>query len=358
LAGPRFRRDAGHLSRRPAAGAWISILRSESMISWIVRVVIFSAFPLVAYFLIAKDAASLVIGCSVGLAVILGEQLLESISLLTVVSGVLGASAGIILSKLVDYAVYQIGNDAFYVDWVKYAILRYFAFSVLGMWVTVRKILPEIDTLDKDILALAKRRGSEMKVLDTSAVIDGRVVDIAETKFLTGPIVVPRFILHELQRLADSQDGLKRARGRRGLDMLARLQENPDIPVRIVDKDIPGVEDVDGKVVRLAKELGAKVFTTDFNLNKIAALEGVTCLNVNDLTTALKPVVLPGEAMTLFVMKEGKEREQGVGYLDDGTMVVIEEGKRHIGKRVELQVSSILQTSAGRMIFGKFKGER
>ncbi|MEK7746981.1 MAG: PIN domain-containing protein, partial [Elusimicrobiota bacterium] len=215
-----------------------------------------------------------------------------------------------------------------------------------------------LDDLDKDILKMGKRRGAELKVMDTSAIIDGRIVDICETKFLSGTLVVPRFVLQELHQLADSADSLKRARGRRGLDILARLQENVEIPVRIIDKDVAGPSEVDAKVVRLAKDLGAKVVTTDFNLNKIAAIEGVVCLNVNDLTTALKPVVLPGESMSLFIMKEGKEREQGVGYLDDGTMVVVEDGKRHIGKRVDLQVSSILQTSAGRMVFGKFRSEK
>lgn len=328
------------------------------MMSWLFRATVLVACPILVYVQISKDKTGILVGLGVGVALILIELALESISLLTMVSAVLGASAGIILMKLFDYPVSQMGNQEFHVLWLQYSPLRYFAFAVLGMWVTVRKILPEIDTLDRDILAIAKRRGSEMKVMDTSAIIDGRVVDILETKFLTGPLIVPRFVLQELHHLADSGDGLKRARGKRGLDILARLHENQDIPIKIIDKDLPEVEEVDGKVVRLAKDLGAKVMTTDFNLNKIAALEGVTCLNVNDLTTALKPVVLPGEQMSLFVMKEGKERDQGVGYLDDGTMVVIEEGKRHIGKRVDLQVTSILQTSAGRMIFGKFKAER
>ena len=328
------------------------------MVTWLFRALVLVACPLLVYFHISKDRWSVGVGLAVGAALVLTELALESISLLTMVSGALGASAGIIISKLVDYTVFQVGEDEFLVGWAKYSALRYFAFGVLGMWVTLRKILPEIDTLDKDILTIAKRRGSEMKVLDTSAIIDGRIVDIAETRFLSGPMIVPRFILQEMHRLADCPDNLKRARGRRGLDMLARLQETPDLPVKVIDKDVPEVSDVDGKVVRLAKDLGAKVVNTDFSLNKIAALEGVVCLNVNDLTTALKPVVLPGESMSLFVMKEGKEREQGVGYLDDGTMVVIEDGKRHIGKRVDLQVSSILQTSAGRMIFGKFKAER
>ena len=329
------------------------------MISWIFRALVLIGCPVLVYFQISKDRRGVLIGLAVGVVLTLAELAVESVSLVSMVSGTLGAIAGLIMSKVLDYVVFQLDSDAINVVWVKYSMLRYFAFGVLGMWVAMRK-MPEIDSLDKDLLAISKRRGSEMKVLDSSAIIDGRVVDIAETKFLTGPIIVPRFILQELQRLADSPDGLKRARGRRGLDMLARLQENPELSgvIRVIDKDIPEVEDVDGKVVRLARELGAKVLTTDFNLNKIAAVEGVACLNVNDLTTALKPVVLPGETMTLFVMKEGKEREQGIGYLDDGTMVVIEDGKRHIGKRVELQVSSILQTSAGRMIFGKFKAEK
>ncbi len=206
--------------------------------------------------------------------------------------------------------------------------------------------------------AAARRRGAEVKVLDASAIIDGRVVDVCETRFLSGSLVVPRFVQAELHRLAGSSDAMQRARGRRGLDILARLQENPEAPVRIVEKDVPDASDIDTKVVRLAKGLGAKVVTTDFNLNKIAALEGVVCLNINDLGTAIKPVVLPGESMPLFMMKEGKERDQGIGYLDDGTMVVVEDGRRFIGKRVEVGVSSILQNPAGRMVFGRAKGEK
>ncbi|MFC1679049.1 PIN/TRAM domain-containing protein [Elusimicrobiota bacterium] len=327
------------------------------MTAWIFRVAILVACPLLVYTQISKDKTGLLIGLGAGVALVVVEVVLESISLLTMFSGILGTAIGIIISKLVDYVVFQMGNDIFYAHWDKYAVLRYFAFGALGMILCVRKF-PELDTLDRDILATSRRRGSDMKVLDTSSIIDGRVVDVCETKFLSGALIVPRFVLNELHHLADSPDNMKRARGRRGLDILARLQENPEVPIKIMDRDVPEIEEVDGKIVRLAKDLGAKVLTTDFNLNKVASLEGVACLNINDLTTALKPVVLPGETMSLFVMKEGKERDQGVGYLDDGTMVVIEEGKRHIGKRVELQVNSILQTSAGRMIFGKFRGER
>ncbi|MBI4376647.1 MAG: PIN domain nuclease [Elusimicrobia bacterium] len=324
---------------------------------WLLRALVVLGCPAIVYFQIVKTGKGVILGLVVGAGIVAFEMLVAQVNLLTMISGVLGASLGIIIAKLVDYTVFQMGNEALYSVWDKYAVLRYFAFGALGMILAIRKF-PEFDDLDKDILKMRKRRGADMKVVDTSAIIDGRIIDICETKFLSGALIVPRFILHELHQLADSQDPLKRARGRRGLDILARLQENGEIPVKILDKDISDIPEVDGKVVRLAKDMDAKVITTDFNLNKIAALEGVACLNVNDLATALKPVILPGEAMALFVMKEGKEREQGIGYLDDGTMVVIEDGRRHIGKRIEVGVTSILQTSAGRMIFGKSRGEK
>lgn len=326
------------------------------MMTWVFRVALVLGFPLVVFFQITHSRVGVLIGLGVGVALVLIEMLIESISLVAMIAGLLGAVSGLVVSKLADYLVLTT-LERFAPMWSQYDLLRNLAFAVLGVLVFVRKF-PELDSLDKDILASSKRRGLTLKVLDTSAIIDGRVVDICETKFLSGTVVVPRFILQELHHLSDSPDGMKRARGRRGLDMLARMQENPDIPVRVMDRDVPEVSDVDGKVVRLAKDLGARVVTTDFNLNKIAAVEGVVCLNVNDLTNALKPVVLPGEGMSVFVMKDGKERDQGVGYLDDGTMVVVEDGKRHIGKRVDLTVSSILQTSAGRMIFGRYKGDK
>jgi uncharacterized protein YacL len=324
---------------------------------WIFRILVILACPGLVYFQISPTTTGMVVGTAVGLAIVILEFLVAEISLMTVISGILGASCGIIVAKIVDYTVFQMGNEHLYHIWDKYAVLRYFAFGALGMIITIRK-MPEMDDLDKDLRKLGKRRGADMKVLDTSAIIDGRVVDICETRFLSGSLIVPRFVLGELHHLADSPDALKRARGRRGLDILARLQENPEVPVRILDKDVPEIPDVDGKVVRLAKDMGAKVVTTDFNLNKIASLEGVVCLNVNDLGTALKPVVLPGEAMPIFVMKEGKERDQGIGYLDDGTMVVVEDGRRFIGKRVDVGVTSILQNPSGRMVFGKARGEK
>ena len=327
------------------------------MMTWIFRAALVIGCPLLVYMQISRTNHGIIVGLIVAAVLVGIEAALEAISIFSFISAILGAIGGIFISKLSDYAMIQIGNETWFQTWDRYAILRHFAFGAMGAILAIRKF-PELDTLDKDILTMGKRRGAELKVLDTSAIIDGRVIDICETRFLAGTLVVPRFILNELHHLADSPDTLKRARGRRGLDVLARLQENTEISVRILDRDFAEVEEVDAKVVLLTKELGGKVLTTDFNLNKVAAVEGIHCLNINDLATALKPVILPGEIMTLFVMKDGKEREQGVGYLDDGTMVVVEEGKRFIGKRIDVSVTSILQTSAGRMIFGKAKGEK
>ena len=191
------------------------------------------------------------------------------------------------------------------------------------------------------------------KVLDTSVIIDGRIADIAEAGFIDGNIVIPEFVLRELQVVADSTDGSKRQRGRRGLDMLQRMQSNAALQVQIVPDDFPSIREVDLKLLELAKKWEAKVVTNDFNLNKVAHLHHVEVLNINDLANALKPVVLPGERMSVLVLKEGKEYNQGVGYLDDGTMVVVDHARRLIGKSVEIAVTSVLQTASGKMIFGK-----
>ena len=198
---------------------------------------------------------------------------------------------------------------------------------------------------------------SNQKLLDTSVIIDGRISDVCQTGFIEGTLVVPQFILRELQHIADSSDPLRRARGRRGLDILHRIQKISNISVRIIEEDLPQIKEVDSKLVALAKIMDAKILTNDFNLNKVAELQGVTVLNINELANALKPVVLPGESMKVFVLKEGKEHNQGVAYMDDGTMVVVENGKRYIGKNIDVTVTSVLQTTAGRMIFTKLKNE-
>ncbi len=193
------------------------------------------------------------------------------------------------------------------------------------------------------------------KILDTSVIIDGRIADICQTNFLEGPIIIPKFILDELQHIADSSDALKRNRGRRGLDILNKIQKELPVEVQIYDGDFEDVPEVDSKLVRLAQEKDGTVVTNDFNLNKVADLQGVLVLNINDLANAVKPVVIPGEPMTVQVIKDGKEQGQGVAYLDDGTMIVVEEGKSLIGQTVDVIITSVLQTSAGRMIFAKPK---
>ncbi len=195
------------------------------------------------------------------------------------------------------------------------------------------------------------------KVLDTSVIIDGRIADICDTSFIEGTLVVPQFILKELQLIADSSDGMKRQRGRRGLDVLDHLQKSSRVSVIISETDFPDVPDVDSKLIECAKSLGARIVTNDFNLNKVAQLQGLTVLNINELANALKPVVLPGEGMRVFILKEGKEKDQGVAYLDDGTMVVVDNSRRMIGQTIDITVTSVLQTTVGKMIFGRFNGE-
>jgi uncharacterized protein YacL len=200
-------------------------------------------------------------------------------------------------------------------------------------------------------------KGNRPMILDTSVVIDGRIDDLMETKIFQSEIIVPRFVLDELQTIADSQDKLKRNRGRRGLDVLQAIQKKPDVEVTILDVNVPTVQkapDVDAKLVALAEHLNGQIMTNDFNLNKVASLKNIEVINLNDLANALKPVVLPGESMTVKIVKPGEESGQGVGYLDDGTMIVVDQGRGAIGKEVQITVTSVLQTSAGRMIFGRY----
>ncbi|HAF95735.1 MAG: hypothetical protein A2X34_10505 [Elusimicrobia bacterium GWC2_51_8] len=327
------------------------------MIIWIFRVIALVGTPVLTYLTIAKDIKGAALGFFIGLVIIGVEYVFESVSLFSLIISIIGAVVGIIVSKLLDYTVFQIGNDGLNQIWQTYnGIIRY-ALALLGMIISIRKI-PEIDDLDKNILSLGKRSGRNIKVLDLSAIVDGRILDICETHFIAGSVVTPRFVVQELHALAESGEPIARAKGRRGLDILARLQESKEMPFRVIDRDIKELADSSLKVVRIARELGAAVITTDFNINKLAALENLVALNINDLTVALKPVVLPGEDMSVFVMKDGKEKEQGVGYLDDGTMIVVEDGRDFVGKKVDATVQSILQTSQGRIIFVRVKGSR
>ncbi|MCB1323560.1 MAG: PIN domain-containing protein [Leptospiraceae bacterium] len=201
------------------------------------------------------------------------------------------------------------------------------------------------------------RLGASSKILDTSVIIDGRILDIAETRFIEGPLIIPNFVLREIQLISDSPDPIKRNRGRRGLDMLNKLQQRPDIKVQITYLDYADTREVDAKLIKAAREIDAKLITNDFNLNKVAELQGVEVLNLNSLTNALKPVVLPGEDILIDIIKEGKDENQGIGYLEDGTMVVVENGGALLGKAVKVNVTSIIQTAAGKMIFTRAQGD-
>jgi len=265
------------------------------------------------------------------------------------VSGLLiGAIAAGVISLVLGSIFSRFGTLVFGLRLSSLVLLSY-----LGLTLGIRS--------DGDLLNLlfGKRpdsgKNSNYKILDTSVIIDGRIADLCETGFLEGTFLTPHFILQELQHIADSSDSLKRARGRRGLDVLHRIQKMTEIDVQIMEEDFPQIKEVDSKIVALAKKVGAKIITNDLNLNKVAELHGVHVLNINELCNALKPVVLPGESMRVFVLKEGKESGQGIAYLDDGTMIVVDEAKRWIGKNVEVVVTSVLQTTAGRMIFTRMK---
>ncbi|MCK4494718.1 MAG: TRAM domain-containing protein [Candidatus Aminicenantes bacterium] len=226
----------------------------------------------------------------------------------------------------------------------------------IGFLVGTRKF----EWLDpSNFVSFFKEKGVERchKILDTSVIIDGRISDICNTAFIEGDIIVPQFILKELQLIADSADGIKRQRGRRGLEVLDHLQKASQISIVISDMDFPDIKDVDSKLIELAKYLDAKIITNDFNLNKVAQLQGIPVLNINELANALKPVVLPGETIRVFILKEGKEKDQGVAYLDDGTMVVVDNSRKMIGQTVEITVTSVLQTTVGKMIFGRYNEE-
>lgn len=236
-------------------------------------------------------------------------------------------------------------------------IILILVFCYLGMIIAMRG-KDEFNLIIPYVKFVRQDKKDDIVLLDTSVIIDGRIADIFQTRFVEGRIVIPRFVLKELQQIADSQDVLKRNRGRRGLDILNKIQKNSALDVRIQEDDFADIREVDTKLVKLAKVLGAKVLTNDFNLNKIAELQGVTVLNVNDLANALRAVVLPGETMEVRIAKEGKEYNQGVAYLDDGTMIVVDSSKHLIGQAVKVVVTSVLQTSAGRMIFARLEEPR
>jgi uncharacterized protein YacL len=319
----------------------------------IVRVIVFLFFALSGYMIGIKynyEIYGVLTGGVLGLIAIAAEIQLKKIELGSIIGGLFGMSCGLLFAYLLMLPMKLfIGED---VNLIYFGLMAVSGYGGLLIGLSRGKVISVAA-----IVRLFRGQGMEehLKILDTSVIIDGRIADVCETGFLDGVFILPQFILQELQHIADASDTMKRARGRRGLDILHKIQKMSRITVRIVDEDFPKIKEVDAKLVALAKLLNAKVITNDFNLNKVAELQGVSVLNINELANSLKPVVLPGEAMKVFILKEGKEYNQGVAYLDDGTMVVVENARRLIGKNSDVTVTSVLQTTAGRMIFSKLK---
>jgi uncharacterized protein YacL len=302
---------------------------------------------------LAAKITSAVVAAFIAVAIIFFESRIRRASLKTLIGAAVGSILGIIGAYLIGSLISRQESMAVAPETKTFLTLSLtFFMAYVGLMVGAAKG----DYLDLTALGgifSDKTTRRDYKILDTSVIIDGRIADVAETGFLGGTIVIPQFILRELQQVADSPDSSKRQRGRRGLDMLNRLQNNNTLDIQIVETDFPAVREVDLKLIELGKQLDAVIVTNDFNLNKVAQLRGVNVLNINELANSLKPVVLPGEAMRVFILKEGKEYNQGVAYLDDGTMVVVDNARKLIGRNADIAVTSVLQTTAGKMIFGR-----
>jgi uncharacterized protein YacL len=342
------------------ATAAVSRLSGEAAVDLILIRLIFIVFVAITCYLIRPfglntelDAA---VGVLLGAAIVIFEWRLIRVSLKRLIGAAIGSILGIFGAYLFALVIKNSLQDGATRNFLQLMVMLLMAY--VGLVVGANK---------GDLLNLAalggifggeKQLKKSYKILDTSVIIDGRIADIAETGFLDGIVVTPQFVLRELQLVADSGDSLKRNRGRRGLDILQRLQKVATLQVQIVEDDFPGVREVDLKLIELAKLYEGKIITNDFNLNKVAQLQGVAVLNINELANALKPIVLPGEIMKVFILKEGKEYNQGVAYLDDGTMVVVDNARKMIGKTIDVSVTSVLQTTAGKMIFGKWDEKR
>lgn len=322
----------------------IEFLINQKWLLYILSFIIGSFFGFIIFILSNKKLSSL------------GERFITfflKIPTQNILSGVLGLIVGLIIANLLAYSLSFIPFVGNYLP-----IILNVTLGLLGIILGLNKREESVNFYRKSIGRFKKKdkvSQYQPKILDTSVIIDGRVADICQTDFLEGELIIPRFVLNELQAIADSSEPLKRNRGRRGLDVLNKINKIHINKIKIISQDYPDLKSVDTKLIRLAKDLDAKVLTNDYNLNKLAQLENVSVLNINDLSNALKSVILPGEELITQIIKEGKETGQGVAYLDDGTMIVIENGVKNIGDKVKVIVTSILQTPAGRMIFGRVK---
>ncbi len=321
---------------------------------WLVRGILLASFVVVCVHfqpMELSEEMSALLGAGLALVAVLFQMQLEHVSLRRLIGGTVGALAGLLGALLVSLVLAHTTMAVVLRSFTSVAALL--IFSYLGLAIGAAK--GDMLNLDAFGGVFSGEPGGtqQCKVLDTSVIIDGRIADVCTAQFLEGTLLVPQFVLRELQMVADSADPLKRQRGRRGLEILQRMQKNEALRVEIAEDDFPQIADVDMKLIEAAKRYGAKILTNDYNLNKVATLQGIDVLNINQLANALKPVVLPGEPMKVFILREGKEFGQGVAYLDDGTMVVVDGGRRLINRAVDIIVTSVHQTTAGKMIFGK-----
>ncbi len=315
-----------------------------------IRILFLVASAIVGYQ--AGNLPGALIGVILSSTLILLEMGLRKVSVSGLSSSVFGLILGLIMAKLVGdaFSVTPLSPSAL----ASVRVILTLVFCYLGMIMALRG-KDEFSVIIPYVRLRRQDQAENIVLLDTSVIIDGRIVDICKTKFISGKIIIPKFVLRELQQIADSTDPIKRQRGRRGLEILRTIQAESGLDIVIHETDFPETSEVDAKLVKLAKLLEAKILTVDFNLNRVATIQGIHVLNINELANALKPVVFPGEQMQIKLIKEGKEHNQAIGYLDDGTMVVVEDARRLIGQEVKVAVTSVLQTQAGRMIFTKLE---
>ncbi|MBU2528557.1 hypothetical protein KKF70_04115 [bacterium] len=328
------------------------------MFMWFARTFIIILGPIIGYFSISAGPKGILIGTGAAVLVIFIEWVLEKAPLDDIIAAGMGIVLGLIAVKAVDYIVLVTFSDKVIVVWEQYALLIKLTAAYTGMLIAVKK-KGEMYLLDKSISFTSKRMIPESIIVDSCILIDGRIADIAKAGFMSRMAVIPRFVISELQTLADSSEDSKRTRGKRGLQTITFLEkEDSGVRVKIYEKDYKDLASTDEKLLKCTSDLGSKLMTSDTNLAKVAEIRGIGVLNVNLLAKSLKPVVLPGEALDIFLLKEGKESRQAVGYLDDGTMIVVDNARRFIGQKKKIIVVSFLQTDAGRMIFAKLDNDR
>jgi uncharacterized protein YacL len=329
---------------------------------WILRIFLFVICGIGGYFLAQETSLSpsapllgLIGGLLVAALTLLIEKGLKQVPLKSLLGSFIGLILGILVANLLSNVFFSYLYDHQQIVLPLFGVL-YGVCGYIGLRIGFKKG-EEIHLSGWKLFSKNAPPGENMKILDTSVIIDGRIADITETGFIEGAFIIPQFVLNELQHIADSSDSIKRTRGKRGLEVLHHIQKQAIVEVRIVDRDYPATKEVDSKLIELAKEVRGKIITNDSNLNKVAELQGIQVLNINELANSIKPVVLPGEEINVKILKEGKEMGQGVAYLDDGTMIVVDNGRRHMGKTIDVIVTSVLQTPAGRMIFARLKEE-